>query len=185
MPETSSGTELFAAVSSRFARVRYRVACVVSIPFARTARGPPGPLVIVMRPLAALPLAVIASRLPKVEPGTQTARLPGRERLREPVQRLQRARLRPRVRVRAARRRPQVAAHRDRASSGDPDEHARDDDRRYDRCTPQHGRSVVAAIRAATRRRQATRTTRTGRPHTPNRYGAVRAACAAASPPRL
>ena len=77
----------------------------------------------------------------------QTARLPGRERLREPVQRLQRARLRPRVRVRAARRRPEVAAHRDRASSGDPDKHARDDDRRYDRCTPQHGRECSRAAR--------------------------------------
>ena len=77
VPETSSGTELFAAVSSTFARVRYRVASVVSIPFARTARGPPGPLVIVMRPLAALPLVVIVSRWPKVEPGTRQPVCPG------------------------------------------------------------------------------------------------------------
>ena len=65
MPGTFSGTELFAAVSSRFVRVKYRVACVVSTPLARTARGPPGPVVIVMRPLPAVPSAVITSRLPK------------------------------------------------------------------------------------------------------------------------
>ena len=117
------------------------------MPFARTARGPPGPVVIVMRPLPALPLRRDRLSLAERRPGRQTARLTGRQGLRELVEREERARLRPRVRVGSGRRGPEVAAHRDRAPSGDPGKHAREDDRSYDKCTPKHGRKCSHAAR--------------------------------------
>ena len=57
------------------------------MPSASIARRPPGAVVIVMRPLPDVPMAVIASRLPNVDPGGRQPVCPGASDVAELVER--------------------------------------------------------------------------------------------------